>query len=194
MPDDAMLLSELLDTYDYVWGRLLRRVEGLGDAEYLWEPVVGCLSVRRLDGGITYCEPGVWPELEPSPVTTIAWRICHIGANFLEPRMGPLFGGPPSSGAVRMFGRPPFDGPCWAPMSAREGIAYMTGAYEEWRGHLASVSDVDLAAPLTQGTTPYEGKPLTRFVLQYLEELAHHAAEVALLRDLYRDRFRSDDV
>ncbi len=168
------LTSLLLDTYDYVWGRLVRRLEGLTDAEYLWEPVPGCWTVRLLDDGTAYQDPGVWPEIEPSPVTTIAWRICHIAGNFTESRIGPLFGRP----ADGRSGAPP--------MSAAGGINYATSAFESWRGHLASVTDIDLAQPLVQGTTPYEGQPLTRFVLQYLEELAHHAAEVALLRDLYR--------
>jgi hypothetical protein len=116
----------------------------------------------------------VWPEVGPSPVTTIGWRLCHIADNFLEPRIGPL------------FGRKSDDGELESPTTAADGIRYVTSAYATWRVHLASASDTDLAQPLTQGTTPYEGQPLTRFVLQYLEELAHHAAEVALLRDLHR--------
>lgn len=164
----------LLETYEYVWRRLLNRLDGLSDSEYLWEPAPGCWSVRRLDDGTLYRDPGVWPEVIPSPVTTIAWRICHIADNFLEARIGPL------------FGRPPYEGQREAPIAAADGIAYMTVAYEAWQAHLASVSDSDLGLPLAQGTTGYEGEPLMRFVLQYLEEVAHHAAEVALLRDLYR--------
>ena len=177
MAGDWSLASLLLETHDYVWQRLLDRVDGLRDAEYLWEPVAGCWTVRRLDDGTLYRDPGEWPEVTSSPVTTIAWRICHIADNFLEARIGPL------------FGRPPFEGQLASPITAAEGIEYMTDAYQSWRAHVASVGsvgDADLAMPLARGTRPYEGKPLTRFVLQYLEELAHHAAEVALLRDLYR--------
>jgi hypothetical protein len=32
---------------DEVYGRLRRRLEGLGDDEYFWEPVPGCWSVHR---------------------------------------------------------------------------------------------------------------------------------------------------
>jgi hypothetical protein len=174
--NEQSLTSLLLETYDYVWSRLLRRLEGLTDPEFLWEPVPGCWTIRRLDDGTIYRDPGVWPEVEPSPVTTIAWRVSHIADNFTERRIGPLFG-------RQADPRPPE-----LPLGAAEGVAYARTAFDSWRAHLASVTDRELAQPLDQGTTPYEGQPLTRFVLQYLEELAHHAAEVALLRDLYRVR------
>jgi hypothetical protein len=36
---------------DYFFGRFRRRVERLTDDEYLWEPVPGCLTIRRGDVG-----------------------------------------------------------------------------------------------------------------------------------------------
>ena len=39
---------QLADQLDVYWHSSLRpRLDGLSDAEYLWEPVAGCWSVRR---------------------------------------------------------------------------------------------------------------------------------------------------
>ena len=42
-------LAELLpEQLDWHWQEQLRpRLDGLSDAEYFWEPVAGCWSVRR---------------------------------------------------------------------------------------------------------------------------------------------------
>src|SRR5918999_15399 len=69
----ALLLAEM----DEVYGRLRRRLEGLGDDEYRWEPVPGCWTVRRDRSGAwvaDYAEP----DPDPPPFTTIAWRLVHL--------------------------------------------------------------------------------------------------------------------
>ncbi|HUQ38765.1 MAG TPA: DinB family protein [Acidimicrobiales bacterium] len=170
----------VLDTYDYVWDRFRRRLEGLTDEEFLWEPVPDCLTVRRTPDGIGR-DHGQWPDVQPSRVSTIAWRICHIADNFLEPRIGPLFGRPAET-------RGSLD---W-PITASDGIVYAEHGYAVFRRHLDATDEASLWQILDDDSTPYRGQPLSRFVLQYLEELAHHAAEVALLRDLHRARFGPD--
>ncbi len=64
--------NSLTKAFDYVWVRFLGRLEGLGDAEYFWEPVPGCWSVRQGTGGRWAMDGGTAPE--PAPVTTIAYR------------------------------------------------------------------------------------------------------------------------
>ena len=73
--------DSLITTFDYVWARLTSRLSGLTDEEYFWEPVAGCWSLRQdghgrwhLDGG-----GGGGPAPDPVPVTTIAWRLGHLG-------------------------------------------------------------------------------------------------------------------
>jgi hypothetical protein len=69
----ALLLAEM----DEVYGRLRRRLEGLTDDEYRWEPVPGCWTVHRDRSGawvIDYAEP----DPDPPPFTTIAWRLVHL--------------------------------------------------------------------------------------------------------------------
>jgi hypothetical protein len=75
------LAGPLITTFDYAWARLTGRLSGLTDEEYFWEPVAGCWSLRQgqdgrwhLDGG-----GGGGPAPDPAPVTTIAWRLGHLG-------------------------------------------------------------------------------------------------------------------
>ena len=68
-----LLVAQMDETY----GRLARRLDGLGDAEYRWEPVPGCWTVRPGASGAwvaDYAEP----DPEPAPFTTIAWRLVHL--------------------------------------------------------------------------------------------------------------------
>ena len=79
--------TELLDQLTWHWDNQFRpRLDGLTDAEYLWEPVEGCWNVRpRADARTRMAAgSGDWimdyefPEPSPAPVTTIAWRLGHI--------------------------------------------------------------------------------------------------------------------
>ena len=67
----------LLAQTDEVYARLRRRLDGLTDDEYLWEPVPGCWSVHRDPSGAwvtDYAEP----DPDPAPFTTIGWRLVHL--------------------------------------------------------------------------------------------------------------------
>jgi hypothetical protein len=72
--------AEMLRTQWQASGdRLGRRLAGLTDAEFFWEPVPGRWTVRQRPA-----EPGRWeidydwPPPDPPPFTTIAWRRVHI--------------------------------------------------------------------------------------------------------------------
>jgi hypothetical protein len=69
--------QDLLDLADFGYGRLRRRLAGLTDEEYRWEPAPGCWSVRPASDR-TYRLDGSPRPVDPPPLTTIAWRICHI--------------------------------------------------------------------------------------------------------------------
>jgi len=87
--DGSPLREDLIDLSDYVWRRLIDRLEGLTDEEYLWEPVPGCWSIHpRPDGLWTW--DFSWPEPDPPPITTIAWRLVHITVN--DDRFRPWLG------------------------------------------------------------------------------------------------------
>jgi hypothetical protein len=77
-------LTEQLDRH---WREHVRpRLAGLTDAEYRWEPVAGAWNVRPRGTGSAPVQAGAgefvidyaWPEPDPAPVTTIAWRLGHI--------------------------------------------------------------------------------------------------------------------
>lgn len=86
---------ELINQLGWHWQNQLRpRLDGLTDEEYLWEPVHDCWSIRQLGEAVSADPRGAgdylidweYPEPDPPPVTTIAWRIGHIAVPVLGAR------------------------------------------------------------------------------------------------------------
>ena len=106
--------EQLSEQLEWHWSRQLRpRFAGLSDDEYLWEPAQPAWNVRPRTGD---GQPGTgpftvefaFPEPDPPPVTTIAWRLAHVIVGVLGARVASHFGGPPvdyGSFAVRGHGR-----------------------------------------------------------------------------------------
>jgi hypothetical protein len=160
--------------FDYVFERFRRRLAGLTDAEYLWSPVPGCWSIdARPDGRHEAHEES--PEPDPPPLTTIAWRMAHIGDVLRGERNW------------RWLRREPElrDADIDHPVTAAGGIAYVTASYDAWSGLVASLTEDELRDPLGPVAGPYADDPIVAFVLHILDELIHHTAEVGLMRDLY---------
>lgn len=86
--------SSLITTFGYIWARLVGRLGGLSDEEYFWEPVSGCWSLRQDNEGRWRLGGGGCggPAPDPAPVTTIAWRLGHLGGmavgGFADRRFG----------------------------------------------------------------------------------------------------------
>ncbi|MGD0239246.1 MAG: DinB family protein [Streptosporangiaceae bacterium] len=171
--------TSLIAAFDYVWARLTERLSGLTDEEYFWEPVPGCWSLRqdgqgrwRLDGG-----GGGGPAPDPAPVTTIAWRLGHLGAMAV------------GGFANRRFG----DGTLTtARISLPPGAAAVPGFldehYRNWRAGMAALSPDGWTAPLGPSWGPYAESDTVDLALHVLDEVVHHGAEVGLLRDLFAHR------
>lgn len=150
------------------------RLEGLTDEEYFWEPAPNSWSIRpHAEGGFTF--DFQWPEPTPPPVTTIAWRLGHIGSGIFAVRNASHFGGP----AWDMNGR------AW-PGTAAGAVAWVADGYERWRTAVAALSDDELASPVGPAEGPWADAPMFALVLHINREVIHHGAEVCLLRDLYR--------
>src|SRR4029453_9348451 len=116
----------LVGQLEFYWDVHLRpRLEGLGDEEYFWEPVEGCWSLRR-------AADRRWrlhrrPEPSPPPVTTIAWRLVHIGATCRANRASPFFGDGRVPADADMFA--PRHVPADLPGDAEAAVAFLERSY-----------------------------------------------------------------
>lgn len=168
--------AALLDQLTFAWDhQFLPRLEGLGDEEYLWEPVPNCWSVRPGDDGdwrqdLTEREP------DPPPFTTIAWRLAHIATAVFGERSSNHFG----DGAVTPDAMP------WTG-NAVDAMAIVTAEYTRWHDGVEALGDPGLFRACGPAEGPFSQGPFLMLVLHINREFLHHAAEVSLLRDLYRD-------
>ena len=163
-------------------------VSAMSDEEYLWEPVPRCWTVRPPapgagPGAAMLVGAGAWRRdsatfrhPEPSPFTTIAWRLGHL-AEMLTLRSDHLVGSHSLTRDDYHF--------CG---DVHGGIeAFRVGA-RSWRSVLAEADD-DLLDAVGRSSYPYGSDPEVAFVETVWwvnQELLHHGAEIALLRDLYR--------
>jgi DinB superfamily len=182
--DDRLMV--LLGQLDAAWRMLAGRLDGLTDAEYFWEPATGCWSLRRRGAARsgTPFGSGEWqldfdlPAPEPPPITTIAWRMCHLAVSPLL-RHDYTFGRHEAT----------FDAIEW-PTTAEAAISFLTATHERWRSDLAGLTTEELDR-VGRSQFRYGLDQGVRFIdlLAWTNlEFAHHAAEVACLRDLYRAR------
>ncbi|MEE1825688.1 DinB family protein [Streptomyces sp. BE20] len=204
-------LVPLLEQFDFAHRRLSDRLAGpvmdsgngtdvpvgpLTDDEYLWEPVPGCWSVRRHADGpgeraALLVGPGTWgrdaspaPHPVPPPFTTLAWRLSHL-TEMLALRADHTTG-------TRSLTRDdhPVSGDA---DSAVKGFDSAAGA---WRATLLATDDAALDT-VGHSAYPYGSDPEDPFldiVWWVNQELLHHGAEIALLRDLHRSHARPEPL
>jgi hypothetical protein len=186
MEPAATLTEQLLEQLTFHWEGFLRpKLDSLTDDEYHWEPVEGCWGIRRRQdaeapvaaGAGDWAADFAYPEPDPPPVTTIAWRISHLVIGVFGIRNASHFGGPPMDYVVH-----PYAG------SAEEGLAQLDEGYQRWVAGVAALDDAGLARPVGEAEGPFAAFPYTTLVLHIHREVIHHGAEVLLLRDLWRAR------
>lgn len=77
----------LRELWEWHWNHQLRsRLDGLTDDEYFWSPVPNAWSVWPRGtstapmhvGGGEFTVDYAFPQPEPPPFTTIAWRLGHV--------------------------------------------------------------------------------------------------------------------
>jgi DinB family protein len=178
MASAGPVTRDVLSTFEDVRCRGFARLDGLTDAEYLWEPVTGGLTVRAGADGTWRADalPPVDPE--PAPFTTIAWRSWHIGSDCLRGYLG-FFdddhpGGDPQE---------------W-PGTAAGSIAMLAEDWARFRSRVELLGDDRLLRPMAPRGGSYSHERYLLLVLHALDEAAHHFAEIGVLRDLYRHGFR----
>jgi len=177
-------LAPILAQFEFERGRLLDRLVGLTDAEYLWEPVPGCWSIRpraevtanRSYGSGAWQLERAYPEPDPAPFTTFAWRLCHL-ANGLAMRADYTIG-------TKSLTFDTYE----IPHTADAAIVALTAALDAWHQALTSATDADLDQ-IGHSSFPWGLDPTLPFLditWWVNQELLHHGGEIALLRDLYR--------
>lgn len=166
------LLPMLLAGLDEAWNRLSARLAGISQDEYRWAPVAGCWDLTEAADG--WRPDYVRDAPEPGPVTTIAWRMWHIGAGCLANYVSPELGDWPLH-APREF---------WPPDVAG-GLAELALSYQEFRTRVLGLGEDGMRRKLGPDWGEYAENNWADLLVHALDELAHHGGEIALLRDLY---------
>lgn len=176
----AAAKQELVDLSAEVWQRLRRRLDGLTDAEYLWEPAAGCWTIRQRSDGSWRADFPL-PRPDPEPFTTIAWRLWHLIDMYGENRAPRWLDVPHQGDPVGLD-----DPDANAPATSDEALALLDRAHDRWEAHLALTSEQSLAEKVGPVGAGYADRTRAAYVLHMLDEFIHHGAEIALLRDLWR--------
>jgi uncharacterized damage-inducible protein DinB len=180
-----LVIGDLVQLSDYVWERVSRRLQGLTDDEYFWEPVRGCWSVRPDAEGAYQAD---WEAgADPPPFTTVAWRIWHMVGVYGERHNREWLGLPPGQEAGR------FERAAPAPSSAIAAAEALAAAHAEWAAVLSMLTDATLQEKLGPSAGRFADSDRAGFVLHIIDEAIHHGAEIALLRDLWRGQMATAD-
>ena len=178
--------TQLLEQLTFHWDHQVRPgLDDLTDDEYFWEPVPNAWSIRPRSeaqsamaaGGGDLVADFEFPEPVPAPVTTIAWRLGHVIVGIFGMRNATHFGGPPMD----------YFSVEW-PGTARDALAMLDEVYAGWVKGVRGLDEAQLAEPVGEGEGDFAEYPYAALVLHINREAIHHLAEVALLRDLYRER------
>jgi hypothetical protein len=173
--DAQRVLDEVVDSLDQTWAQFDRRLSGLNQIEYLWEPVPRCWSVRDTGDGRAAVADWADPDPDPAPVTTIAWRMWHIAVDCLDSYSRRRFD---STGTG-------LDGTQWV-LDVEEARALLSSAWRGFRDPIVEGGPGQLARALGPSWGAYSEQSTFALVLHAQREVTHHAAEIALLRDLHR--------
>ena len=170
--------ADIIALSDHVYQRTRSRLAGLTDAEYFWEPVPGCWTVRRTGAGDYRADHAA--KVEVPPFTTIAWRLWHLIGCYAEPRNAVWLGLPQPDGSVV-----PSDP---APGSAADAVAALEHAGSFWQRLIEALPAGAWSEPLGPVAGPYGEDSKMALVLHQLDEQIHHGAELGVVRDLYRSQ------
>lgn len=174
--------NEFIYLSGYAFDRLAKRVADLTDEEYFWEPVADCWAVRRQADGTFQGDWGVLFD-EPAPFTTIAWRIGHIIDCLTGERCGRILGQEPVASPIANG----------LPGTADDARGSLAQANEIWQTYVAHTDDEFLIGASGPSAGMWSEYSRASFVLHIIDELIHHAAEVGVVRDLYRSQHMRDE-
>jgi hypothetical protein len=153
------------------WTFLRSRLVGLTEAEMFWQPVPNCWTVHPDENGRWVIDYAL-PEPDPSPFTTIAWRLVHVAAckiMYHEYAFGP--------------GQLTWDGLA-IPHTAGDAIAWLEKGQAQLKTALDSLNDAGLAE--MRPTNWGDRWPTWRIFWTMAAHDLQHGGEIGCLRDLYR--------
>ena len=168
MPARINLLErQMTEAYD----ALHARIEGLGEAEFFWQPAPGCWTVHLDEAGRWIADYEL-PEPHPAPLTTIAWRLVHVATckvMYHEYAFGP--------GVLT-----------WddleVPHTVAGAVAMLEHGQELLAADLRSVGEAELDE--LRATNWGDRWPAWEIFWTMAAHDLHHGAEIGALRDLYR--------
>jgi hypothetical protein len=173
---ERAVLPLLLRGYDDAWERLAARLAGLDDEEYRWEPTRSAWTVRPTGDG-TWVADWSAEDPDPAPVTTIAWRTWHLGSDCLADYLSRSPAGRPLD----------LTGARWHG-DAAGAVGDLTAAAAAFRSAMVAFGEDGIWQPLGPAWGRFADASWAALFVHATDELAHHGAEIALLRDLYRWR------
>ncbi len=165
-----------LDHLDIWWLSYRQRIADLTDEEHLGSPVEG-FTVREVEGRWMIDDI---PDrgADPAPFTSIAWRMWHIAVDCLDSYSRRAFASQSGPDDMEWVG------------TAAEALARTDAAWGHFRGELGALDADGWNRPLGDQFGPYADRPHLALALHAHAEVTHHAAEVGVLRDLYRETAR----
>jgi hypothetical protein len=168
-------VADVLASLDRVWRRITARRAAMTQDEFVWQPVQGCWTVHDTDTGPRV--DGAADEPDPAPVTTIAWREWHIAVDCLDSYAWRLFQRT-GTGLVDTE---------WV-VDVEQAADLLDRAWRNFRDGVAGSGEGWLFEPLGARWGPFANETRLALVLFAQDEVVHHGAEIALLRDLYAAR------
>lgn len=173
---DAPVRESVQEVLAFRWTVLIRpRMEGLTDAEYLWEPAPGTLTVRPGEDGTFTLDPVRGGEI---PLGNIAWRMAHTAYSLAaHPVAAVAFG--------EDWPRLALAAPAG---TAADALDRLDRAYERWQGTVGRLSDDDLQRKLGPAAGEYASNTWLDIVLHVTAEALQGGADLCLFRDLYAHR------
>jgi hypothetical protein len=158
---------------DFRWNILIRpRLEGLTDAEYLWAPAPGALTIRPAGDGEYTLDPVPGPE---PTLGNIAWRMAHLSYALSSHPVAAVAFGPdwPAPDLARPAG------------TAGEGMDRLDRSWAHWLEAVAALPEGDFARPLGPAAGQYAQNLVVDILLHIYYETLQRGADLCLLRDLY---------
>jgi hypothetical protein len=157
---------------DEAVGLMRKRLEGLTEEEYFWEPVPHAWTLRRLPDG-RWDADYAHPDPDPAPFTTIAWRINHIASckiMYHEYAFG-----------ARKLTFPDLE----IPLSPAAAVAMLDEGQALLVADLRGLDDPELEESCL--TNWGEAWPRWRIFWTMIHHDLWHGGEIGALRDLYRE-------